>query len=763
VPNEALIPLRGEAVFLLLVQLALILFTARIGAEVARRVGLPAVVGELSTGIVLGPTVLGHFAPGVFAALFPRESAQFNLLEVVGTLGMVLLLLLTGLETDLRLLRNLGRAALIASVMGMFVPFATGFALGVFMPDPYLAQPDQRVLFSFFLATAMSISAMPVIAKILMDLDLARRNIGLVILSAGVVDDTAGWLILSMISGAASHGELRLASLLSTLALTACFLVAAALIVYPVTRFAMSVATRRFKTADADMVVMLCITFVCAAVTEHIGVHAVFGAFIAGTLFRQVPQVKPDTVRRLESFVFSVLAPVFFGIVGLKVDLWTIGGGSMLAIVLAVACLGKLVGCTLGSIWGGLRFWEGLSIAVAMNARGAMELVVATIGLSLGILNQQMFSIIVVVAIVTSFMAPLGLRLTMKKVRMTDEEARRILAERMKGVFDPARVRVLLPSAGGPNTPQAALLAAALAKRSADPVHVMFVHAPTRLLDRIAAVFRPRPPSVAVDEQFAKIKSMLGDGAAPVLRRIEHREVAAAILAEAEKGFDLIVLGASHEGHSLGGPVLVDVVDGAPCHVMVVKAGEHSRDQPCRHLLVPYDGGVFARVAVEVAVRYAEATGAELTIALVSEPRAQLVRSLDSVAVEQPAADTGAPPSDDDEVSRISNIFRATDLRPNIVRLGYDPVSSAMAREAASGRYDMVMIGAENRAIQHRLFFGHDNERLIRDAPVTVAIAIPNVAFLSKDDASALASLQRPVGTPGEGSPAPPSRVASSV
>jgi Kef-type K+ transport system membrane component KefB/nucleotide-binding universal stress UspA family protein len=759
--QEALKPLGGDAVFLLLMQLALILFTARIGAELAKRVGLPAVVGELSAGLVLGPTVLGHFAPWAFAAVFPRESAQFNLLEVVGTLGMVLLLLLTGLETDLRLLKNLGRAALIASTMGMALPFATGFGLGYYMPDAYLAQPDQRILFSVFLATAMSISAMPVIAKILMDLDLARRNIGLVILSAGVVDDTAGWLVLSVISGAASHGEVRFDSLLSTVLLTFAFVAAAAVIVYPTARFAMSVATRRFKTPDADLVVLLVVTFVCAATTEHIGIHAVFGAFIAGTLFRQIPHVRPETVHRLESFVFSVLAPVFFGIVGLKVDLWTIGGGSMLFIVLAVACFGKLVGCTIGSIWGGLRFWEGLSIAVAMNARGAMELVVATIGLSLGILNQQMFSIIVVVAIVTSFMAPLGLRLTMRKVRMTDEEARRILAERTKGVFDPARVRVLLPSAGGPNTPQAASLAAALAKRSADPVHVMFVHAPTRLRDRIVELFRPKQPGVAVDVQLEKVKTMLAGGQAPVVRRVEHPQVAPAILSEAERGFDLIVLGASHEGHSLGGPVLVDVVEGAPCHVIVVKAGRRSDETPCKHLLVPFDGGVFARVAVELAVRYAEATGAEVTIATISEPRAQLLRPADAL----PEADAAieAELNYDEDISRISNIFRATELRPHIVRLGYDPVSSAMAREAASGRYDMVMIGAENRAIQHRLFFGHDNERLIRDAPVTVAIVIPNVAFLGKDDPSAIASLQRPIGTPAEGTAASsPTRVASS-
>ena len=159
--------LSGHSVFLLLVQLALLVAVARIGAEISKRLGLPAVVGELSAGIALGPTLLGHYFPHAFEAIFPADKNQFHLLDAFGTVGMSLLLLLTGLETDLRLLRNLGRAALIASVMGMVLPFGLGFGLGYFMPAEYLADPNSRLLFSLFLATAMSISAMPVIAKIL--------------------------------------------------------------------------------------------------------------------------------------------------------------------------------------------------------------------------------------------------------------------------------------------------------------------------------------------------------------------------------------------------------------------------------------------------------------------------------------------------------------------------------------------------------------------------------------------------------------------
>jgi Kef-type K+ transport system membrane component KefB/nucleotide-binding universal stress UspA family protein len=728
--QEVLRPLGGSAVFLLLVQIVLLLLVSRLGAELTRRIGLPTVVGELAAGIVVGPTLFGHYFPGAFHAVFPHDAAQYHLLEVVGTLGMVLLLLLTGLETDLRLLRNLGKAALIASAMGMVLPFATGLGLGFLMPDDYLADPGQRVLFSFFLATAMSVSAMPVIAKILMDLELTKRNIGLVILSAGVVDDTAGWLILSVIAGVASHGEVQLAGLFRTILLMAGFLAATGLLLYPASRFLMWFVKRSFRSADGDLVFLLIITFACAAATEWIGIHAVFGAFICGTMFRQVASLDAATVHKLESFVFAVLAPIFFGIVGLKVDLWSLGGGSWLGIVLAVACLGKLIGCTVGSVWGGLRFWEGFSIAVAMNARGAMELVVATIGLSLGILNQEMFSIIVVVAIATSFAAPLGLRLTMRKVRMTDEESRRILIEASKGVFDPARLRVLLPSAGGPNATAAALLAQGMAQRSAHPVEVVSIKAPTRWFARLRGLVGAGPDYVTddvrqVQDQVATVQLLVASaGLPPTVRQVEHRSVAAAILEQARRGFDLVFIGASRRGDSLGGPILEDLVRDTPCHLAIVKAGP--RSQPFRSVLVPFDGGVFARVAVEFAVRYAEATGAELTIALLIERMPQAAR----LASEESSIVDDARPAPEEDLERVSRIFRAVEIKPRILRLTYDPQSSAVNDEASSGKYDLVVIGAENRAIRHRLFFGYSSERLLNNDNVAVAIIVPNLGRL---------------------------------
>ncbi|HXU83934.1 MAG TPA: cation:proton antiporter, partial [Polyangia bacterium] len=490
-------------------------------------------------------------------------------------------------------------------------------------------------------------------------------------------------------------------------------------------RGSMRLFTRRFKSPDADLVGVLIVTFLLAASTEYVGIHAVFGAFVAGTIFRQVPSIRPEMVQKLESFVFAVLAPIFFGIVGLRVNLWSIGGGGMLAVVLLVACLGKLIGCTVGSLWGGLRFWEGLSIAVAMNARGAMELVVATIGLSLGLLNQQMFSMIVMVAIVTSFMAPLGLRLTMRKVRMTEEEEKRILASQSKGVFDPRRVRVLVATAGGRNELGAASVAAGIAKRSDHPVEVIRVKAAESWHTRLLRFLGPRQEPVRNGDPAAS-KTLADAGITSEIREVKRPSVAPAILEEARNGFDLILMGASRHGHGLGGETLEEVVRAAPCHVVIVKAGP--AEPPYQSLLVCYDGGVFSRVAVEFAARYAELTGSQLALAVLSDRPPAPVRADD--ATEMHPLGANELQASDGTLNRISPVFNTLELRPRLVDIPNDPFSTALVTEARSGKYDMVVLGSENRAVQNRLFFGRDNERLIREAAVTIAIVVPNVALL---------------------------------
>jgi len=735
----AITNLPGHAVFLLLLQIAMLLVVARLGAELMRRVGMPAVLGELAAGIILGPTIFGHYLPEAFAMVFPSGGMQLNLLEVVGTLGMVLLLLLTGLETDIRLVRNVGRAALVASATGMLVPFVLGYGLGLVMPDSYLAEPEHRLLFSAFLATALAISAMPVIAKILMDLDLTKRNIGLVILSAGVIDDTAGWLVLSVIAGAASHdGAVSLGGLGLTILLLGLFLVVMVFVVHPFLKLAFRMVAR-FRSPDADLVLIVIVAFVCAAATERIGVHAVFGAFIAGIVLRQVPQLDDGAVRRLESFVLAVLAPIFFGVIGLKVDLFSLGqagGLQMLGIVLGVACFGKLFGSTAGGLWGGMRFWEAFSISIAMNARGAMGLIVATIGLSLGILNQQMFSIIVIVAVATSFMAPLGLRFSMRFVRMTESEAKRINAELAKGAFDPSRIRALVPTEAGPNAVEAASLAFSIARKSLNAVELLNVDVVSGLRERLGALFRRTGPRRGIEEHLEavlKIAQTASDAPQPRVRRVKSRSVSGAILAEAGKGIDAIMIGASQHSATLGGKILEEVVVDAPCHVIIVRAGAASNPpSPRRHVLVPVDGSTFSRVAAEFALHYCEAAGADLTIAVQVEKWRFAENLAVSVVADghTPIHPAPADPSAEEELARISPLFQYGAVKPRLLHLDYDPTHSAVLDEVRSGRYDMVVLGAENRAIRHRMFFGYNNERLIRHSVVSLVVVVPNLGRL---------------------------------
>ena len=196
-----------------LIQFTLLFVIARALADAAKRLGQATVIGELLAGIVLGPTLLGHFAPGLHATIFPPDAIADHLLEAVAWIGVIMLLLYTGLETDLGILRGVGGAAVAVSLMGVIVPAASGLALGWRLPVQYLAAPNARLIFSLFMAVAMSISAVPVIAKILIDLDLMRRDLGLLILGAGILDDTVGWLTLSIVAGLAAHGVIGPANL----------------------------------------------------------------------------------------------------------------------------------------------------------------------------------------------------------------------------------------------------------------------------------------------------------------------------------------------------------------------------------------------------------------------------------------------------------------------------------------------------------------------------------------------------------------------
>jgi nucleotide-binding universal stress UspA family protein len=328
-------------------------------------------------------------------------------------------------------------------------------------------------------------------------------------------------------------------------------------------------------------------------------------------------------------------------------------------------------------------------------------------------------------------MAPVGLRLTMPRVRMTEEETKRILVSSSKGAFDPQRLRVLLATGGGPSAIAAASLAFGLGALSDSPLAVVYAEVKTGWWRRfVSGVGKTTPGKVSQHLETLKAPaSNPWNARAPDIRRVSARTVAQGICEEARRGYDLIFVG-SGDGAAVGGAIVEEIVAQAPCHVAIMKAPAGARPSGAyKNILVPVDGSVASRTAVELALRYAETTQAALSLAVLTERRPQAAAYAD-VSGTHPISDD--QPTSAEELERISVVFRASAFTPTILHLAYDPRSSAVAHAVEKGQYDLVVVGAENRAIQHRLFFGYDNERLIRATRVPVLVVVPHLGSLSQ-------------------------------
>jgi Kef-type K+ transport system membrane component KefB len=403
--------------FLFLVEVLVLVVAARLGGEIALRLRIPEVVGELVMGICLGPSLFGVLWPGGFAALFPADAVQRDLLEIMGWLGVVFLVALSGFETRLGVLRHAGRAVFGGWLGGFLVPLALGFGLGWLIPSSLVGHGIARPVFAAFVAIAMSISAIPVIARILMDLDLLRTRIGMVIMSTAVADDTVGWILLAVVTGLAAGG-LDLPRVLTALVGTAAFLVLAFTLGQRLVGAALA-ASDRLRMPHAKTTVMLLIVLAGGAITQAIHVHLVLGTFVAGIVVGRSPgrdRVGRDTIRTVGMALF---VPFFFAYTGIKVDLTTLTGPALATAgaAIAVAVVGKGVGGALGARAGGLSWWEAAAVGAGRNARGAMELVIAAIGLSIGVLTLPMYTIVVLIAVLTTLMAGPLLRTCVHRAR----------------------------------------------------------------------------------------------------------------------------------------------------------------------------------------------------------------------------------------------------------------------------------------------------------------------------------------------------------
>ncbi len=386
-----------------ILSIGLMLIAARLFGEFFRKLKMPLVVGELIAGVVLGPSLLGYFYPNISTIIFTQNDHAAIALSGIINISIIMLLFVAGMELNLSLIRQQGKAAFSTSVFGLIIPLAMGFAIGYFGYNLFGENSTDKIAFALFIGTSMAISALPVIARTLLDLNLFRTKVGSIIITAAMFNDLIGWILFSviigMLKGSAHH------SLLFTLFYT----IGYALIMLTVGRFfidkSMPWAEKNFSWPGGFLSLSLGLAFLGAAFTEYIGLHAIFGAFIIGIAIGDSVHVTEKMKDNVSQFVTNIFAPLFFVSIGFKVNFVNHFDLQITLLVLILAIVGKISGAYLGAKLGGLSNKESLAIGFGLNARGAMEIILAILALQAKLIGEDLFVAIVIMAVVTSVLA----------------------------------------------------------------------------------------------------------------------------------------------------------------------------------------------------------------------------------------------------------------------------------------------------------------------------------------------------------------------
>ncbi len=386
----------------LLTQIAVILLAARTVGWLLRRFHQPQVVGEMLAGILLGPSLLGFVAPGASAALFPEESLPY--LAAVSQVGVVIFMFLMGLEIEPERLRGRGRAAVMTSQAGILVPFVSGVILGLFLYSRLAPEGVDRTHFVLFMGTAMSITAFPVLARILDERGLANTSLGTMALASAAADDVAGWSILTVVVLLTRAQEVGV-SVLTTLFGLVAFAAVLLLLARPLLQRMADAFARRGVLSNDLMALVLLLALGSAVASELVGVHALFGAFVLGVLVPRRSGFARALVEKMQDLVVVLLLPIFFALTGLRTHVGLLAGFEMwgyCALVLLVAVAGKLGGVSAAGRLFGLSWRDAGALGALMNARGLVELVILNVGLEIGIISPSLFTMMVIMALVTT-------------------------------------------------------------------------------------------------------------------------------------------------------------------------------------------------------------------------------------------------------------------------------------------------------------------------------------------------------------------------
>jgi Kef-type K+ transport system membrane component KefB len=388
---------------ILLLQLVVIIVAARLVGRLFRKIGQPPVLGEIVAGIVLGPSLLGWLSPPTMAFLFP--AASMETLKLLSQIGVALFMFVVGMELDVQHLRKKAHTAVMVSNASIIVPFFLGVSLSLLLYRSLAPAGKSFTAFALFMGIAMSITAFPVLARILEDRGMSKTYLGSIALTCAAVDDVTAWCMLALVIAVAQSGSMAASFL--TVAFALAFIAFMLLLVKP--QFARLLATRANSGEYSRSVVagILAFVFASALMTEAIGIHALFGAFLAGVVMPSTGGLRELLKERIGTFSAVALLPLFFAFTGLRMQVNLLNDWHswiMCAVIVVVAIAGKLGASMLMARWTGMNWRDSFSLGVLMNTRGLVELIVLNIGYDLGILSARAFAMLVLMALITTFM-----------------------------------------------------------------------------------------------------------------------------------------------------------------------------------------------------------------------------------------------------------------------------------------------------------------------------------------------------------------------
>lgn len=707
----------GPSEALLLAQILALVVLARLLGEAMLWMKQPAVMGHLLAGIVLGPSLLGWVWPSAEHTLFPNDPAQKAMLSGIAQFGILMLLLLAGMETDLALVRRVKRAAISASAAGIALPFVAGVLLGLFLPASLLPDPEKRLVVCLFLGTALSISSVKIVATVVRDMGFLRRDVGQVILASAIVDDTIGWIIIAITLSLASHGSLDWAAVGRSTFGTAAFLVLSFTFGRQIV-FRLIRVTNDFGRGEAPVVATIVVIMgAMALLTSVIGVHTVLGAFVAGILVGESPILTREIDEQLRGLTAGLFMPVFFGLSGLSADLTVLRDPHLALLTLlliAIASIGKAAGAFTGASLGGLGLPQSLALAAGMNARGSTEIIVASIGLSIGVLSHDLFTMIVAMAFITTVAMPPTLRWALARLPVDKAEQKRLDREEVaaRGLLSQWE-RILVVTDDSASGKFAARIAGLLAGQRGMPVTVL----------KAAYETAEQAPASAGGESSSSADIVKAAAAAPdkdpeqparpvdVVERQHDAPWEDAIAAEAKKGYDLMVIGVSPTAGRNGGfdEHVSRLAQSFPGSLAIISArGRHEIDPTDSGLkmLVPVTGSEVSRHGAELALALAKAAGGVITALTVVPPEEVTTRErlgnsriLDAAEIAKEITVVA------DAMEQPVQIARRTDIS----------AEDAILREARRGRHDVILLGVSRRPGE-RLSFGDIASALVEAA-----------------------------------------------